>query len=97
MKGEIELGDKVKDKVTGFEGIAVAKIEYLNGCVQFGVKAQVTDAALKEAEYIDVGQLEYIDEGINEPEIEEKPFGPGGEMPDAPGRGRKCIHPNRLV
>ena len=34
---EIELGDKVRDVITGYEGIVVAKTEFINGCVQFGV------------------------------------------------------------
>ena len=34
---EIKLGDKVRDKITGFMGIAVAKTEFLNGCIQFNV------------------------------------------------------------
>ncbi len=34
---EIKLGQKVKDVVTGFTGIAVAKCIYLNGCVQFQI------------------------------------------------------------
>ena len=33
----IKLGDKVRDKITGFMGIAVAKTEFLNGCIQFNV------------------------------------------------------------
>lgn len=32
---EIELGDKVKDLISRFVGIAVAKTEFINGCVQF--------------------------------------------------------------
>jgi len=34
---EIELGDKVKDLVTGFVGIAVAKTTFLNGCIQISI------------------------------------------------------------
>ena len=34
---EIELGDKVKCKYTGFTGIAVARTEFVNGCVQYAV------------------------------------------------------------
>ena len=34
---EIKLGDKVKCKITGFTGVAVAKTEFLNGCIQFMV------------------------------------------------------------
>ena len=34
---KIKLGDKVKDKYTGFTGIVMAKTEFINGCVQFMV------------------------------------------------------------
>ncbi len=34
----IKLGDKVKDSITGFEGTAVAKCDYLYGCKQFQVE-----------------------------------------------------------
>ena len=34
---EIQLGDKVRCKITGFVGIAVARSEFINGCVQFNV------------------------------------------------------------
>ena len=36
----IKLGDKVKDSITGFEGIAVSRTEYLFGCVRIGVEAK---------------------------------------------------------
>ena len=86
MKEQIKLGDEAKDIITGFKGIVISKIEYLNGCVQLGVKAQVKDAALKEAEYIDVSQLKRIGPGINKP-VEAKPRKerpPGGDQPDRP-------------
>ena len=34
----IKLGEKVKDKVSGIIGVAVSRIEYLNGCIQYGVQ-----------------------------------------------------------
>ncbi len=34
---EIQLGEKVRCKITGFLGIAVAKTEFINGCIQFTV------------------------------------------------------------
>jgi len=37
MKKEIQFGDKVRCKITGFIGIAVAKTEFINGCVQWNV------------------------------------------------------------
>lgn len=48
MKREIELGDKVKDLITGFEGIAVAKTEFINGCVQFSVAKQLKKGEIGE-------------------------------------------------
>lgn len=30
----VQLGDKVKDRVTGLTGIATARTEWLNGCVR---------------------------------------------------------------
>ncbi|KKK75428.1 hypothetical protein LCGC14_2873810 [marine sediment metagenome] len=38
---EIELGDTVKCNITGFVGTAVSKIEFINGCVQFGVLPKI--------------------------------------------------------
>lgn len=38
----IELGDKVKCKYSGFTGIAVARTEYINGCVQYNVVPKVS-------------------------------------------------------
>ena len=34
---KIQLGDKVKCKYTGFMGIAVARIQFINGCTQYTV------------------------------------------------------------
>jgi hypothetical protein len=36
-KIKIKLGDKVKDKVSGYTGIAVARTQFLNGCIQYSV------------------------------------------------------------
>ena len=41
MKTEIKLGDKVKCKITGFVGIATARTEFLNGCIQYMVTGKV--------------------------------------------------------
>ena len=36
----IKLGDVVKDRLTGFSGVAVSRIEYLNGCIQYEVQPE---------------------------------------------------------
>ena len=33
MNTKIELGDLVKDRISGFSGIVTARSEYLNGCI----------------------------------------------------------------
>lgn len=34
----IRLGDRVRDIVTGIEGVATSRTEWLNGCVRFGIE-----------------------------------------------------------
>lgn len=86
-KSEIELGNKVRDRVTGFEGIATAKILFLNGCVQFCVKpslskAQINKGEYTEGQYVDVGQLVFVSKGLVELSGEKDD---GGMMSDMPG------------
>lgn len=75
----IELGREVQDKVTGFRGIATAKCEYLNGCVQFCVTPKMIDGKFPDGQYIDIQQLEVVGEGID---ISQKPT--GGSMQNTP-------------
>ena len=35
---EIKLGSKVKDRITGFTGIAVHRTMWINGCARIGVQ-----------------------------------------------------------
>ncbi|NOX15986.1 MAG: hypothetical protein GXP61_08180 [Epsilonproteobacteria bacterium] len=64
MKKEIRLGDKVEDTVTGLRGIVTARVEYLNGCVQFCVIPKIKDKSGKSSEYIDVQQLRKLKGGL---------------------------------
>lgn len=79
---EIKLGIKARDKITGFEGIVTAKVEYINGCVQFCLTPKVEkkrSEVLIGGEYIDIQRLEYVDNGILKPKT-----GIGGDMRDKP-------------
>ena len=62
MKDNIELGDQVKCQVTGFKGTATARIEHLNGCVQYAVKAPMKKGENKmpDSTMIDAEQLETV-------------------------------------
>jgi len=37
----IKLGDRVQDQVSGYIGIAVARTQFLNGCVQYSVLGKI--------------------------------------------------------
>lgn len=81
---KIKLGTKVIDKVTGFTGIATSRVEYINGCVQYGVTPKVKKddtTAYPESTYVDEGQLELIKETVN---IKKEQT--GGVRRDAPKR-----------
>jgi len=65
------LGQRVRDRVTGFEGIVTTRVEHLNGCVQYLVKPHVVEkddeaSKMPDGHYIDDVQLAYVDEGIVE-------------------------------
>lgn len=61
----ITLGKEVKDRVSGFKGIATAKCEYLNGCVQILVHPKVDEKGeMKKGSWIDESQLEEIGPGV---------------------------------
>ncbi|MEE8114279.1 MAG: hypothetical protein V3T23_07980 [Nitrososphaerales archaeon] len=83
------LGQRVRDIVTGFEGIATVRVEYINGCNQYLVKPRCEwkkDEPMKQPEgsYIDDQSLELVDQGICDPpaaDINQAPAPTGG--PDA--------------
>lgn len=43
LQCKYRLGDKVKDTITGFEGIAVAITFWLNGCTRISVQKEKLD------------------------------------------------------
>ena len=79
----IQLGLQVKDIVDGFIGIAISKVEYLNGCIQYGVQPPIgEDKKVGTIEWIDEQQLEVIGEGVT------KLYNKGHqEFVDLPGGG----------
>lgn len=73
----IELGDKVKDIITGFEGIVVAKTEWLNGCVRCNIQPQkLKDGKMLDTETIDEQQLRIVKKANRK--LKERP---GGNRP----------------
>lgn len=73
------LGKKVRDAVTGFEGIAVSEVNYINGCRQFCVQPKSTDGKMPEGQYIDHQRLLVVGEGVEMPSSDT-----GGVMANTP-------------
>lgn len=57
----INLGDKVKDRISGFSGIATARYEYLNGCIRFQVEPdKLNKGAMIDGKIFDLEQLTVV-------------------------------------
>lgn len=79
----IHLGDKVKDRITGFTGIATARCKYLNGCVQFCVEPKVDkDGDMRKHRYIDREQLIVVPDRKTSKKVSKNET--GGVMPNCP-------------
>ena len=77
------LGKQVRDKVTGFEGTATGRAEYIYGCTQFCIVPKVDkEGKACKAEWFDEGRLEITGDGISASEVAgEKPGGPNRDAP----------------
>lgn len=58
----VQLGDRVKDTISGIEGIANARTVYLNGCVQIAVETPPKDDVLN-AQWVDEFRLVVLEAG----------------------------------
>ncbi len=82
----MKLGDVVRDKISGFSGVATCRLDYLNGCVRWQVSPRILhEAKLVDAQYFDDEQLEIVpgEEGIHLVHRET-----GGDRPAPAGRQR---------
>ena len=85
VKTNIELGDIVQDSITGFKGVAVAYIQYLNGCERISIQSKtLKDGKVVDTEWIDVQQLKIVTP-INKVSKAKKELtgGPPGKQPKA--------------
>lgn len=60
------MGSRVRDKISGFTGIATARTEYLNGCARVVVEPDKLGekGELIEGKYFDEPQLDVLLEGV---------------------------------
>jgi len=80
-----ELGDILKEKVTGFTGVVMVRAEYFTGCVHYGLCAQKTDkdGKIPEWSWIDATRL-VKQEGKVELDLPKDSSDPSGPMPAGP-------------
>ena len=80
----IRLGDKVRDEITGFEGIVTLRSQWLNNCNTYGVKpTTLKDGVPQERQHFDEPQLVLLEERLF------------GESRDTGGPQRTVPHTNR--
>lgn len=60
----LKLGQKARDKVTGFEGIVTGHCSYLTGCDQLLISPPAKDGDFKDGRWIDVNRLEDLGPGV---------------------------------
>lgn len=84
----VKLGMEVKDIVTGYTGIAVAAVEYLQGCRRVTIQAKVKeDGTIPEDGTFDEPQLEIIGRGILPAPKKQEDDNGGPHFGSAPKRG----------
>ncbi len=61
----IKLGQEVKDRVSGFQGIAVAWTMYLQGCARVTIQPKVKkDGTLSDSKTFDEPDLIVVGDGV---------------------------------
>jgi hypothetical protein len=79
----IELGDTAKDVVTGFEGVVVARSEWLNGRVRLSIQPRaLRDGKPIESQSFDVEQCALVQKCDAKMPTKKA----GGPMPEPSGR-----------
>jgi len=68
----LKLGEKVKDKITGLEGVIVVRSEWLYGCIRLGIQPM----ELKDAKPADI--VEYDEAQLEPVAVSKKPKPRGG-------------------
>lgn len=89
-----KLGLEAKDKISGFAGIIVARIEHLTGCNVYWLAPTklTTEGKKQESEAFDEERLKIIGKGIAPEEVNPKPVAgkirkPGAEKLKSAPRG----------
>jgi len=62
MRGNLNLGDTVRDTISGFSGVVVARTEWFNGCVRITIQPKAMhDGKPIDSQTLDLEQLELVE------------------------------------
>ncbi len=85
---KFNLGDRLKDTITGCTGIAVSRSEWLNGCIRYEIQnEEPKDGISVESQWFDESQLVLVKAKAWKPIVEREGKPPEGSRP-APQRAR---------
>lgn len=90
MRETVSLGDRVRSKLTGFQGVVVGKCQYIQQCDQVLVKPETLDkdGNIRKGEWLDEPWVEIIKRGVHKPTgtVEEVVGGKRRRINGAPDR-----------
>lgn len=73
---KLKLGQKAKDKITGFEGIVTGCAEYLTGCDQYVLQPKCEkQGTYPDGQWFDEGRLELVGEAMTKKDVKGKKNG----------------------
>lgn len=86
----VNLGDVAEDRISGFKGVVLGRIEYLTGCNQiFLLPKSKEDNDFKEGHWFDVERIEVLEHAavkVWTTEPLERMVGGGADLPKPKGR-----------
>jgi hypothetical protein len=74
-------GDKLKDKITGFEGVVMVIAHYSTGCIHYGLLSEKLnkDGGMDDWLWLDQSRLDLVEKSVTVFDIDED--SPSGPMP----------------
>lgn len=81
---KFDLGETVRDKVSGFEGIVVTRGDHVSGCDSYGVQTKtLKDGAPQDLKWFDEPRLEAINVPVMKIDMREQRTGADSVIPSA--------------
>lgn len=61
---DINMGDRVRDRITGFTGVVTGLAHYITGCTQLLIAPPARDGAHVEGHWYDIDRCEVTEAGV---------------------------------